>query len=71
MVYEGKEFSSKFPYLRMGNTGAGCLDPTAGVIMADKAVRAVQVVIVIFAVILEISFFKNKFMNINASRAWL
>ena len=43
MVYEGKEFSSKFPYLRMGDAGTGCLDPTAGVIMADKAVRAVQV----------------------------
>ena len=42
-MYRGDEFRSTFPYLDMGDTPLGCVDPDGGVILADKALRAVQV----------------------------
>jgi len=41
-VFRGKEFHQKFPYLKVGDTIEGCYDPSGGVLMADKALRAVQ-----------------------------
>ena len=33
---------AKYPYLRMGEDGYGCVDPSGGILLADKALRAVQ-----------------------------
>merc|ERR1712045_750496 len=41
-LYYGEDFKAKYPYLRMGEEGYGCLDPSGGILMADKALRAVQ-----------------------------
>ena len=42
-VYKGQDFQQKFPYLTLEDSVEGCFDPTGGVLMADKALRAVQV----------------------------
>jgi len=41
-VYKGKQFQDKFPYLNIEDTVTGCYDPTGGVLLADKALRAIQ-----------------------------
>lgn len=41
-VYKGQDFQQKFPYLTLEDSVEGCFDPTGGVLMADKALRAVQ-----------------------------
>jgi len=41
-VFDGKDFETKFPYLNLEDTIKGCYDPTGGVLLADKALRAVQ-----------------------------
>ena len=33
----------RFPYLRLGEDGHGCYDPDGGILLADKALRAIQV----------------------------
>ena len=33
---------AKYPYLRLGEDGYGCVDPSGGILLADKALRAVQ-----------------------------
>ena len=33
----------RFPYLRLGEEGHGCYDPDGGILLADKALRAIQV----------------------------
>ena len=38
-----KDFQDKFPYLRLGPDGHGCYDPDGGILLADKALRAIQV----------------------------
>ena len=42
-LYQGKDFHDKFPYLNFGEGVRACFDPSGGVVMADKALRAVQV----------------------------
>ena len=41
-VLEGDAFSQRFPNLKFSDPVTGVLDPGAGVIMADKALLAVQ-----------------------------
>jgi len=41
-VYEDRQLRKQFPQLRFRNPLKGCLDHSAGVLMADKALRAVQ-----------------------------
>jgi len=41
-LYYGKDFQDKFPYLNFGSDGYGCYDPSGGILMADKALRAIQ-----------------------------
>ena len=41
-LYYGEDFQAKFPYLKMGEDGYGCVDPSGGILMADKALRAIQ-----------------------------
>jgi len=45
-VFHGKEFKEKYPYIRFDDPLTGVLDPTAGVVMADKALQAVQLLAV-------------------------
>ena len=45
-LYYGKDFQDKFPYLNFGSDGYGCYDPSGGILMADKALRAIQVIII-------------------------
>ena len=42
-LYYGKDFQEKFPYLNFGIAGYGCYDPSGGILMADKALRSIQV----------------------------
>ena len=42
-VYKGRQFQEKFPCLNIEDTITGCYDPTGGVLLADKALRAIQV----------------------------
>jgi hypothetical protein len=42
-IYKGHDFHQKFPYLKLQDSVESCFDPTGGVLMADKALRAVQV----------------------------
>ena len=37
-----QDFRDKFPYLRLGPDGHGCYDPEGGILLADKALRAIQ-----------------------------
>jgi len=41
-VYQDNQLRKEFPQLRFSNQLTGCLDHSAGVLMADKALRAVQ-----------------------------
>ena len=40
-MFEGNQFCQKFPFLRFRDPVVGVVDPGAGVIMADKALRAI------------------------------
>ena len=42
-LYKGQDFHQKFPYLKLQDSVEACYDPTGGVLLADKALRAVQV----------------------------
>ena len=44
-LYYGDEFSQKYPYLKLGPDAYGCFDPTGGILMADKALKALMVCI--------------------------
>jgi len=41
-VFHGEAFHQRYPYLRMDDSVEGCFDPTGGVLMADKALKAIQ-----------------------------
>jgi len=45
-VYSGEELSKNYPYIRLGSKGVGCYDPSGGVLMADKALKCLQELIV-------------------------
>ena len=40
--FGGEQFAANFPYLEFPGEVEGCLDPGAGVVMADKALEAVR-----------------------------
>ena len=42
-VFHGEAFPQRYPSLRMDDSVEGCFDPTGGVLMADKALKAIQV----------------------------
>ena len=37
------DLKEQFPYLTMGENVAGCYDPTAGILMADKSLKTLWV----------------------------
>jgi len=41
-VVSGEKFRERFPYIRFEGDAVGCVDPGAGVLMADKALKEVQ-----------------------------
>ena len=40
-LFHGQHFKQSFPSLRLGEEGFGCYDPSGGILMADKSLRAV------------------------------
>ena len=51
-LYYGDEFYQKYPYLKLGPNAYGCFDPTGGILMADKALKALTVS-VLFCILLD------------------
>ena len=47
-VYDDQELREQFPQLKFGTPMHGCLDHSAGVLLADKALRAVQDLAVLY-----------------------
>ena len=41
-LFYGQQFQQAFPSLKLGSEGFGCYDPSGGILMADKALRAIQ-----------------------------
>eukprot|EP00092_Neocalanus_flemingeri_P002678 GFUD01002866.1.p1 GENE.GFUD01002866.1~~GFUD01002866.1.p1 ORF type:complete len:294 (+),score=87.45 GFUD01002866.1:117-998(+) len=62
-VLEDEQFREQFPHLRFTNPIKGCLDHSAGVLMADKALRAVQDLAVSYGVRIIDSFTVEKLDN--------
>ena len=42
-LFNNEEMKQKYPYLKLGNEAYACYDPTGGILMADKALKALQV----------------------------
>jgi len=41
-LFNNEEMKQKYPYLKLGNEAYACYDPTGGILMADKALKALQ-----------------------------
>ena len=42
-LFNTEEMKKKYPYLKLGNEAYACYDPAGGILMADKALKALKV----------------------------